>query len=123
VNGSTNAEQSCEAIGTQKTLKEIVMGFWSDAANTIMAISDHLGLIKLVRMNRDDACAMLNDFVKSSSPAELDRFEAALLTQANAMFGHDRRMRAMQLYAHLKIAEYAHYGTYRGFTTSPAPVQ
>ena len=82
----------------------------------------HVQFRQLMEMDRGDACEGLARLVVTMEAEALDRFEAEFLTHSIAVIGNDHRLRAMELYAFLKLQETRQYGKFRGFVTDGAPL-
>jgi len=92
------------------------------AANVGVAILTASHFHKLVTLDRAEAIEQLSASVQSMSAKQLDEFELAFLSYSNSIIDPAQRIRAMELYAWLKIAELTAYQKFRGFATSGVPL-
>jgi hypothetical protein len=105
--------------------KENAMGlkqFLQDFCAGVRFGIQHAEFRELLERDRDTACQGITDIVEGLSPAQLDEFEQAFLAHSTAVVGPAHRLRAMELYAHLKIQEMMRYNTFRGFIGEAGPL-
>jgi hypothetical protein len=83
----------------------------------------HGKFLEFLGMDRQQACHLISDWVTESTPEELDQLEAGFMSHSSAaVMTTPHRLRAMELYAYLKLRETAHYGRFRGFMCSDGPL-
>jgi hypothetical protein len=93
-----------------KTVRDVYAG---------IKVGIHHGKFReMLELDRDTACKGIADAVEQMTPAELDVFEREFLTHGMNVVGHAHRLRAMELYAYLKVKETQHCGQFSGFKSS-----
>ncbi len=99
-------------------LKQLVNDFCSG-----MRIGmEHIQFREFFEKDRDAAVNDIANIVQHSTPEELTEFERALVTHGVSVVGPAHRLRAMELYAILKIQETLHYKAFRGFLGESGPL-
>lgn len=97
------------------------MAHWGELFRTLGDIADGVNtarrMTQLLTADRESAKAEISRFVRSETPAALDRFEDAFLTFTTHLFDPAQRRRAMELYAWLKSRS---SDTTRNFAASSA---
>lgn len=78
-------------------------------------MSDAAVVNNWLRMDDDGAFASILAQVKSSSTADVDRLDEALLSLAATNFSADTGRRLIMFYTIFKIAELERYREFRGF--------
>jgi len=71
---------------------------------------------ELIRMERAQAMRVLEEAVQTWPSQRLDEFEATFLNASLGTFSVTERIRAMELYAYMKVLETHYYGKWRGFS-------
>jgi hypothetical protein len=89
-----------------------------DLYKGVVAGIHHGRFREMLELDRDTACKGIADVVEQMTPAELDVFEREFLTHGMNVVGHAHRLRAMELYAYLKVRETQHCGQFNGFKSS-----
>ena len=99
---------------------------WEKFFNGVAQVAGHgikcAQILGLMRMHRDVAIRHLQLVVETSTPEQLEAYEEDLLGYFGALLLPSQRVRAMELYAALKIAEGMHYNQFRDFIRSGEPV-
>jgi hypothetical protein len=86
------------------------------ATGTVLqGMSDAAIVNNWLQMDDDGAFVSIVTQVKSSSMADVDRLDAALLSFASTNFDFDARRRLVKFYAIFKIAEVERFREFRGF--------
>ena len=86
------------------------------ATGTVLqGMSDAAIVNNWLQMNDDGAFGSIVTQVKSSSVADVDRLDAALLSLAATNFDAGTRRRLIKFYTIFKIAEVERFGEFRGF--------
>jgi hypothetical protein len=111
------APQSAEIFVTGEHYMGLLTAFNAvlDFANN-MKLARSIGL--LIAMDRANAMQAIREFVQGCTPQQLDEFESTYFTATAGMITPALRIRSMELYAYLKVAETLHYGQWRGFSAS-----
>lgn len=101
-----------------------------DTLSTTVSSFMHAGLRVLsfteframIRGGRNAATQAMTDKLDTLSPSEVREYEEQFLENSTLLINPDERVRAMEVYAALKILEYVRYGEFRGFTTMGGPI-
>jgi hypothetical protein len=99
---------------------------WMDVLGTVAKVGvAMLGMAQfqtILKMERDVARQYITSKVENLAPQQLDEFEVEFLSYSVALFDGQQRIRAMELYAWLKLQEFAYYRKFRGFCTPGDPL-
>jgi hypothetical protein len=82
----------------------------------------HGKFLEMLDLDRDTSCKDIADVVEKMTPEELEVFEREFVTHGTTVMGGAHRLRAMELYAYLKVRETQHYGQFCGFKSSGEPI-
>lgn len=97
------------------------MSLFDEIINAAVEITGHVTkyavVSQLVGQERGQALEQISNLVNGVTSEQLDWLEQQFLIYAQAQHSPDLRIRAMELYAWLKICELARYGEFRGFAT------
>ena len=86
------------------------------ATGTVLqGVSDAAIINNWLQMDDEGAFVSIVTQVKTSSIADVDRLDAALLSIASTTFNADTRRRLVKFYAIFKIAELDRFREFRGF--------
>ena len=87
----------------------------SAAGEVLQGVSDSAIISNWLSMDDDGAMTAIRAQVVSSSTADVDRLDGALLTMASTHFDPAARIRLVKFYAMFKIVEVLRYEEFRGF--------
>ena len=82
------------------------------------AAIEYTQFIGFLKLDRSAAMQQLSRLVETLPPQQLDAFENDFLKYSLMLVDAGQRVRAMELYAWLKLAETTHYREFRGFVGS-----
>jgi hypothetical protein len=77
----------------------------------------HVYFRDLVAQERNAAMQSIRQQIESLTPEQFDEFEQAFVTHMMSIVGFAHRLRAIELYAYLKLWETGEYGQFRGYFT------
>jgi len=76
---------------------------------------EHLNFRAFLEADREAACEQIACIIQQETPEQLEQFEEWFLSHSISVVGQGYRLRAMELYAYLKLQETFVYKTFRGF--------
>ena len=78
---------------------------------------DHIAALNdIMALDRESAMGRLEQLVGDMEAQRFDEFEVAFVHYAVAVPDHRQRIKALELYAWLKVLEMQRFGQWRGFT-------
>jgi hypothetical protein len=91
------------------------MGFGQQLWNGLQFGVQHYQFRALMQLDRESACDAISQLVEGMTEEQFDEYEQVFLTHAISVSGQPHRLRALELYAFLKMREVGRYGRFRGF--------
>jgi hypothetical protein len=91
------------------------MGLFSTVGGMLVSGVKHAHFRQIIHSQREVACSALSDYVQQCTAQQFDELERDFLEHSSMLVDAAKRLRAMELYAYLKILEVARFGSFRGF--------
>ena len=98
------------------------MSFLSTMGNVLVSGVKHVQFRQIIHAQRDAACSALSDYVDQCTPEQFDQLEHDFLEHSGLLVDAAKRLRAMELYAYLKVLEVTRFKNWRGFMGGSGPL-